>query len=153
MPERRRPAGRRGDPAAGSPGLSTREMLLFEAGIKLGGIFHQYVGVPVDGATAPGLARAIARAVRLQPYVRRAAVRIHVDRAPPRPGGRFRYHYLLAEMLEAEVVLADGGEEATARVDFVPELRYPLMRVTGAAPSRPRKRRRATRSAPRGAGR
>ncbi|MHB8352256.1 MAG: dihydroneopterin aldolase family protein [Thermoplasmata archaeon] len=119
-----------------TPTLTTREMLLFEAGIKLGGIFHQYVGVPVAATTAPGLARAIADAVRLQPYVRSAVVRIHVDRAAPRPGGRFAYHYLTAEMLEATVTLADRGQVVSARVDFVPELRYPLMRVTGATARR-----------------
>jgi hypothetical protein len=27
--------------------LTAREALLFEAGIKLGGVFHQYIGMPV----------------------------------------------------------------------------------------------------------
>lgn len=119
---------------------------MFEAGIKLGGIFHQYVGVPVAATTAVGLARAIERAVGLQPYVRKAVVRIHVDRAGARPEGRFAYHYLTAEMLEATVTLADGTAEVTARVDFVPEFRYPLMRVTAVSSPRPG-RRRTTRSA------
>jgi len=39
--------------------LSRREALLFEAGIKLGGVFHQYLGMPVSPRTAPSISRAI----------------------------------------------------------------------------------------------
>ena len=57
-------------------GLGRREALLFEAGVKLGGIFHQYLGTPIAEATAPGLARTIERAVALQPYVEQVRVRL-----------------------------------------------------------------------------
>jgi hypothetical protein len=109
--------------------LGPREQLLFEAGIKLGGIFHQFVGTPVAPSTAPGLARAIAAAVRLQPYVIAARVAIRPERGGRTGRGRFSYRYLTAEMLEATVTLADGATEVVAHVDYVARLRYPLMRV------------------------
>ncbi|HEV2317436.1 MAG TPA: dihydroneopterin aldolase family protein [Thermoplasmata archaeon] len=112
------------------PRLTPRERLLFEAGIKLGGVFHQYIGVPVAPKSAAGLARAIADAVRLQPYVVDAEVRIRPAAGGPTGGGRYGYRYLSAEMLRATVHLRDGELEISARVDYVPELRYPLMRVT-----------------------
>lgn len=109
--------------------LSDREALLFEAGIKLGGIFHQYLGTPVAPRTAPRLARAIESAVALQPFV--ASVRVQID--PSRGGrsgrGRFGYRYLTAEMLGASVTIADGPTSVTATLALRPRIRYPLMRV------------------------
>ena len=120
--------------------LSRRETLLFEAGIKLGGIFHQYLGVPLSARTAPGLARTIERAVGLQPYV--VAVRVRID---PRRGGRlgrgrYAYRYLTAEMLDVRVRLADRGTQVVARLAHRPDLRYPLMRVESWAAPRPRRK-------------
>jgi len=122
-------------PARASPAaarLTTRETLLFEAGIKLGGIFHQYLGIPVDRRTAPALARTIASAVRLQPYVRRARVRIAPERGPPLGRGRFAYRYLTPEMLEVTIELEDRGVRVAARLRHRPDLRYPLMDVVRA---------------------
>ena len=109
--------------------LTPRETLLFEAGIKLGGIFHQYLGIPVHARTARALARSIEQAVGLQPYVTRVSVRIRPERGP-RPGpGRFAYRYLTPEMLEVRVHLAHAGTHVEARLMHRPELRYPLMDV------------------------
>jgi dihydroneopterin aldolase len=121
--------------------LTAREALLFEAGVKLGGIFHQYLGIPVSPRTAPGVARTIERAVRLQPYV--VAVRVTIDpsRGGPVGTGRFRYRYLTPEMMEVVVRLQDGEEEVEARFRHRPDLRYPLMSVTRVrSSSRPRPR-------------
>ena len=114
--------------------LTDREALLFEAGIKLGGIFHQYLGIPVSSSTAPGLAEAIERAVGLQPYVTSVEVRIDPSRGP-RPGrGRFAYRYLTPEMLDVRIQLRDGTAHVEARLVHRPELRYPLMSVDRTSP-------------------
>lgn len=109
--------------------LSRREALLFEAGIKLGGVFHQYLGTPVSPRTAPALSRAIEAAVGLQPFVRSVRVRIDPHRAGAPGRGRFAYHYLTAEMLDVTVELVDGPLAVVARLKHRPELRYPLMSV------------------------
>ncbi len=116
--------------------LSPREALLFEAGIKLGGIFHQYLGTPVSPRTAGPLARAIEEAVGLQPFVVGVRVDIRPARGGPVGRGRFGYRYLVAEMLEVTVRLADGPVEVEARLEHRPELRYPLMSVTRAGARR-----------------
>ena len=118
--------------------VTRREALLFEAGIKLGGVFHQYLGIPVSPGTAPQLARAIERAIGLQPYVRAVTVRLRPERGGPVGRGRFAYRYLTAEMLDVVLTLADGPVTVTARLAYRPDLRYPLMRVvrTG-GPGRP----------------
>ncbi|MGA8709676.1 MAG: dihydroneopterin aldolase family protein [Thermoplasmata archaeon] len=116
-------------PRERDPRLSRRESLLFEAGIKLGGVFHQYLGIPVSDRTAASLARAIEAAVGLQPFVRRVTVRIHPKRGGPLGKGRFAYRYLIAEMLDVTVQLVDGPTELEARLEHRPDLRYPLMKV------------------------
>lgn len=112
-----------------APRLSRRESLLFEAGIKLGGAFHQYLGIPVSDRTAASLARAIEAAVGLQPFVRRVEVRIDPKRGGPLGRGRFAYRYLLPEMLDVRVRLVDGPTQVEAMMRHRPDLRYPLMKV------------------------
>ncbi len=109
--------------------LTRREALLFEAGIKLGGLFHQYLGIPVSARTAPTLARAIATAAGLQPFVRDARVRVRPARGGAVGRGRFAYRYLTAEMLDVTILLADGPVEVVARLEHRPDLNYPLMSV------------------------
>ena len=126
------PVGSRADRKRSAPrgaALSARERLLFEAGIKLGGVFHQYLGMPVSPATAPGLARTIERAIGLQPYVARVTVAIRPRAGGPVGRGRFAYRYLSPPMLDVRVVLADGPHSVEARLAHEPALRYPLMRV------------------------
>jgi hypothetical protein len=130
------------------PRLSRRETLLFEAGIKLGGVFHQYLGIPVSERTAASLARAIEAAVGLQPFVRRVSVGIHPKRGGPLGRGRFAYRYLIPEMLDVSVQLVDGPTALEARLQHRPDLRYPLMKVVRMNdPERPSAGR--TRSTPR----
>jgi dihydroneopterin aldolase len=109
--------------------LSRREALLFEAGVKLGGVFHQYLGMPVSPRTAGPLARAIEDAVGLQPFVRSVRVRLQPARGGPVGRGRFAYRYLTAEMLDVTVELADGPVAVEARLKHRPDLRFPLMSV------------------------
>jgi dihydroneopterin aldolase len=116
-------------PPRRSARLSTRETLLFEAGIKLGGIFHQYLGIPVGPRTAAALSRAIETAVRLQPYVRDVRVRVTPGRGAPLGRGRYAYRYLTPEMLDVTVVLEHRGIDVKARLKHRPDLRYPLMDV------------------------
>lgn len=109
--------------------LTRREALLFEAGVKLGGVFHQYLGIPVAARSASTLARTIESAVGLQPFVQEVRVRIRPERGGPAGRGRFGYRYLTAEMLEVRVRLVDGPIEVRARLEHRPDLKYPLMSV------------------------
>lgn len=130
--------------------LSRREALLFEAGVKLGGVFHQYLGIPVSPRTAAGIARTIERAVALQPYVVEVRASIDPRRGGPVGRGRFAYRYLTPEMVDVTVRLRDGPEEVVARLVHRPDLRFPLMsvvRVRRAARDAGRATRRGPRSA------
>ena len=104
---------------------SDRDRAVFEAGIKLGSIYHQYVGAPLTRATAADLERAIESATRVQPMVE--DVRVRIDRKRLRARGPYKYTSLSDEMLHAEVTVHVGGTRVTAVLRYVPELDYPLM--------------------------
>lgn len=102
-----------------------RDRAVFEAGIKLGAIFHQFIGVPITRSTAGDLERAIESATRVQPLV--DDVHVRIDRKRLRARGPYRYSSLSEEMLHAEVTIRVGSARATAVLRYVPELDYPLM--------------------------
>ncbi|MEM2870315.1 MAG: dihydroneopterin aldolase family protein [Thermoplasmata archaeon] len=104
------------------------ERAVFEGGIKLAMVYHQFVGVPVTMASAGSLEKAIVEAVKIQPWVVRASAKI--DRAALRGlAGRYRYKTLDGSMLRVEVVTRYGSAEAHCCMHFVREMSYPLMYV------------------------
>ncbi len=114
-----------------------RDRAIFEAGIKLGGIYHQYLGAPLTRATAEGLERAIEAATRVQPLV--DDVRVRIDRKRLKGRGPYKYASLAEDMLHAEVTVHVGGARVTAVLRYVPELDYPLMYLKDirGAPTKP----------------
>lgn len=116
---------------------SDRDRAVFEAGIKLGAIYHQYVGVPLTRATAGDLERAIESATRVQPLV--DDVHVRIDRKRLQARGPYRYASLSNEMLHAEVSIRVGEARVTAVLRYVPELDYPLMYLKDirGAPTKP----------------
>ncbi|MCJ2531352.1 MAG: dihydroneopterin aldolase family protein [Candidatus Thermoplasmatota archaeon] len=115
------------DPTADYFECTDAERAAFEAGIKLGSLFHQYVGAPVSPENAESLAHTIEEGTRLQPFVEN--VRVRID--PTRGGteGSFPYRPLTGEMLDVEVRIHYGEAAALAALRYERELRYPLMRI------------------------
>jgi len=110
------------------------ERAVFEGAIKLAMVYHQFVGVPVTRASARSLEMAMEEAVRLQPWV--VSARARIDRAALKnSSGRYGYRTLDGRMLMVEVVTRYGSAEADCAMEFVREMKYPLMyiRRVGAA--------------------
>ncbi|MEO2240664.1 MAG: dihydroneopterin aldolase family protein [Euryarchaeota archaeon] len=105
--------------------LSDRERAIFEAGVTLGAIYHQFSGTPVSPETARDVARCIERAAELQPCVERVSVDIDVsERDTENYGG---YTEVSGRNLRVRLVTRCGDWEAVARLEYVEELEYPLM--------------------------
>lgn len=102
-----------------------RDRAAFEAGIKLGSIYHQFLGAPLTRETALALERAIEAGTRVQPLVE--DVRVKIDRKRLHGHGPYKYASLGEDMLSAEVTIRVGRAQATGVLRFVPELDYPLM--------------------------
>ncbi len=98
----------------------------FELGIKLGALFHQFLGLPISLKNVEIVERAIESCVSLQPYVE--DVRVEIDREVlKRRESSFGYATLDPEMLKAEVVVNVDGVRVKGLLRWVEEMRYPLM--------------------------
>ena len=108
---------------------SGRERACFEAGIKMGTIYHQFVGTPVSLANIPQLEKAMEESIKVQPYVRDA--RISIDRTGlTRDGDTYSYKSLIGEMIDAVVIIDLDGCMVTAEMRYDAEMGYPLMYIS-----------------------
>lgn len=106
-----------------------RERAVFESGIKLATIYHQFVGTPVNLYSVGNLEETISRSIEVQPYVKSAVVKI--DRSAfTKDGDTYSYVSLTGDMIDATVVIRLGDTEVTAEMRFDKELDYPLMFVS-----------------------
>lgn len=103
-----------------------KEIAAFEAGIKLGAIYHQFVGAPVSIETAQSLEEAMQRSISLQPHVKKVEVRI--DREMLKENV-FGYGELVGKAIFAEVEIEYDGETVRARLEYDRDLDYPMMRL------------------------
>lgn len=96
----------------------------FEAGIKLGALYHQWVGTPISPDTAKSVEQAIANAVALQPCVDSVSVTINTDMMEI---NAFGYSELAGKMFEVEIQTSVGDAICVAALKFDGE--YPLMDI------------------------
>lgn len=115
--------------AMGLFGCSVRDRAAFEAGIKMGTIYHQFVGTPFDGNSVDALEKAISKAIEVQPYV--TSCHVSIDRSViPERDDTYSYISLTGEMISAVVSIGIEEVTVTAKMEFVKELGYPLMYIS-----------------------
>jgi len=94
----------------------------FETGIKLGALYHQFVGTPVSRDSTESLEDAVEKAVGSQRYVVDAEVSVEgVEH------NRFGYDELEGTMLDVRVTVEKDGVVVEASIDE--EDGYPMMRI------------------------
>ena len=101
-----------------------REQAVFEAGIKLGALYHQWVGTPISRNSAASVERAIEQAVILQPFVEEITVHLNRDLMTE---NAFGYSELSGLMYNVEIITRVGFTYCRARL--APENGYPLMKI------------------------
>ncbi len=104
--------------------LSSREKCLFELGIKLASIYHQFIGTPVSERSREILERAIEESIKNQPFVKDVRVKINITEK-----NKFNYSSLNEKMLYAEVVVEVDSVECKGVLKYIEEIKYPLMFV------------------------
>jgi dihydroneopterin aldolase len=104
--------------------ISDRERAAFEAGIKLGALYHQWVGTPVSCESANSLELAMENAHIQQPYVTEITVRLDRDAMVP---NSFGYCELAGLMLDVEMTIRVN--EASCHASLSSEGEYPMMRI------------------------
>ncbi|MFU8653382.1 dihydroneopterin aldolase family protein [Methanotorris formicicus] len=103
--------------------LTDRERAVFEGGITLGALFHQFVGTPVSLNSKETLEKAIEESMKNQPCVEDIEVKIN---------GNFedgKYLSLTGEMLDVRLKIKVNETTAILRLRYIEELDYPLMYV------------------------
>jgi hypothetical protein len=105
---------------------SDSERAAFEAGIKLGTIYHQFVGTPISKENVRLLESAIAEGTKIQPFVEDAEVEIS-RHGLKKKKGEFDYVSLSGNMLTVRLVVEYHGVRVNAGMKFIPEINYPLM--------------------------
>ena len=103
---------------------SDREKAVFEAGIKLGALYHQWVGTPISRESAASVETAIEKAVILQPFVEEITVSLDSSLMTT---NRFGYSELSGLMFHVGIVTRVGFTYCRARLE--PENGYPMMTV------------------------
>jgi hypothetical protein len=111
--------------------ISDRERAIFEGGIALGAIYHQFTGIPIssDPKIVEALEKAIKSTMELQPFKERVDIRIRRDRIKKSGKHPYDYDVLKDSMLEAEVTAKYGKTRAVVAMRYIPELDYSLMFV------------------------
>ncbi len=104
--------------------ITDREKAAFEAGIKIGALYHQFVGTPIARETAETVEAAIEQAVSLQPYVTSIRVRLNRDLMV---SNRFGYSELAGKMFDVEITTRVGATVCRARLRLEDD--YPMMEV------------------------
>jgi hypothetical protein len=104
--------------------VTDREQAIFEAAVKLGALYHQWVGTPISPATAHLIEKAIEESVKLQPYVEEVSVRLDRELMSP---NMFGYSELKGLMFHVDVLTRVGGSSCRARL--LPRGEYPMMEI------------------------
>ncbi len=104
--------------------VNKRDQAVFEAGIKLGALYHQWVGTPISRKSAASVESAIEQAVILQPFVEEITVRLDRNLMTE---NIFGYSELTGLMFEVDIVTRVGFTYCRARL--APHDGYPLMQI------------------------
>jgi len=113
------------------PSITDRERAIFEAGIALGALYHQFVGLPI--AKREDVLRAVKEAIEksmsLQPFREKVEVRFNVGSIKGEGLGPYDYSSLRGDAIDARVIVKYGSARVGARMRFIEELGFNLMYI------------------------
>lgn len=108
--------------------INSRERAIFEGGITMGALFHQFVGIPLNKESVPSIEKSIKEAFELQPAIEEVDAKIDLKRLDSALSD-FDYTSLSGDMLNIKIKTKVDNVIATIKIEFIEELNYPLMYV------------------------
>lgn len=110
--------------------ITERERAIFEGGIGLAAIYHQFIGTPVSGekGSLEKLEKAIEEAALRQPYKKSVKVKLNIP-SNFSHDGTYNYRSLEGRDFDVTIISEYGSYKATSRMKYIPELKYVLMYV------------------------
>jgi len=113
-----------------SKDISDRERAIFEGGIKLGAIYHQFLGLPISKSTDfDNLEKMIEQSVKIQPYVDFVKIRINKEFLTKQKVNEYDYHNLEGKMIDISLTIKYNDSKVKMRCKYIKELDYPLMYI------------------------
>jgi len=109
--------------------VSERERASFEAGIKLGALYHILCGIPIsnDSKVIFSIEKGIESSISCQPYVKDVKINLMRDKILGNKTHEYDYDEITGEIIRATLVLEFKSVEVVAKIDWVEDLNYPLM--------------------------
>jgi hypothetical protein len=105
---------------------SDSERAAFEAGIKLGTIYHQFVGTPISSENVKALEKAIEEGSRIQPFVE--DISVIIDKTTLRKKStEYDYQTLSGSMLNVLLTIKYKDVVVASEMRNIDEINYPLM--------------------------
>lgn len=109
--------------------ITERDNAVFETGIKLGALYHQFIGSPVNLKTVESLQISIAQSISVQPHVKNIVVIINKDIIKSKLNKKFEYCELEGIMLDVHIEIEYKTTIVHASLKFDEKLKYPLMKI------------------------
>ena len=109
--------------------LSDGERASFEIGIKLGALYHILSGMPIssNSSVIDSIEKGIEASISCQPYVKSVKVNINREEIQGDKSSEFEYDEITGKHIRAKIVLEFKSVEIIAKIEWVEELKYPLM--------------------------
>jgi hypothetical protein len=110
--------------------ISDRERAIFEVGVALGSIYHQFTGTPIckDDELLLTLSRAIEKSMSIQPYREKVEVKIVFEEDKVKKH-EYDYTTLKGSNLDVKVIVRYGNARVIGRLRYIKEMDYNLMYV------------------------
>lgn len=108
--------------------LSSRERAIFEGGISMGSLYHQFVGTPVNIETCDSLEKAIEESILLQPAIVDVDVSLNKELIK-KACKAMNYTSLEGNMLEITITTQVNEISICTCISYDEELNYPIMYI------------------------
>jgi hypothetical protein len=108
--------------------ISHRERAIFEGGISMGALFHQFIGTPVSIKSVETLEKSMEKSLELQPCINKVTVKINKEKLEEL-NTQFDYVSLSGDMLDVTIISEFEGIQAQVRMQYQEDLKYPLMYI------------------------
>lgn len=112
-----------------SPNINNRERACFEAGIKLGALYHILSGMPIssDPTIIKSIERGIEASISCQPFVQSVEIKLDNEKIAGKKLTHFDYDEINGTLIRAKVVIEYEDIKVVAKIQWVEEFQYPLM--------------------------
>ncbi len=114
-----------------APSLSERERASFEAGIKLGALYHILCGIPISNndQVISSIEKGIESSISCQPYVKDVKVNLRREKIMGDKIHEYDYDEITGKIIRATLFIKFKSVELVAKIDWVKDLDYPLMYI------------------------